>query len=450
MNFMKNTIALIFLILLAYGVKAQIITTIVGGGTSGLGDGGPSVDCELFAPYGIAVDNVGNIYIADRGHNIIRKVDAAGIITTIAGTGGTGYTGNGGPATAATMRTPNAVAADNTGNVYFSDRFNNCIRKIDVAGIITTIAGDGMQGCTGDGGPATAAEFFGVSFMKFDGHGNLYISDVYNNRIRKINSAGIISTVAGIGTGSLTEVDSGDGGLATDASLGGPSGLALDNAGNLYFTEYYTHNIRKINSMGIITTIAGNDTAGYRGDGGAATTAEFYNPTDIAIDPVGNLDITDAHNGRLRQINIDGQINTIAGTGINGFSGDGGDATLAEFDGPVSVAVDPSGSIYISDLGNSRIRYIRNTVAVKTVDQLQDNLSVYPNPSDGEFRIMVSSKTPSPLSIAIIDELGRTIRQIPAITNETITVKENIPPGTYFVCVKDETNAVKMTRLLIR
>ncbi len=348
------------------------------------------------------------------------------------------------------MRTPNDVAVDNTGNVYFSDRFNNCIRKIDVTGTITTIAGNGSQGYIGDGGPATAAEFFGVSCMTFDVHGDLYISDIFNNRIRKINTVGIISTIAGIGMGAFIEVDSGDGGPATNASLGGPSGLAFDKAGNLFFTEYYTHNIRKINSMGIITTIAGNDTAGYRGDGGAATTAEFYNPTDIAIDPVGNLDITDAHNGRLRQINIDGQINTIAGTGINGFSGDGGDATLAEFDGPVSVAVDPSGSIYISDLGNSRIRYIRNTVAVKTVDQLQDNLSVYPNPSDGEFRIMVSSKTPSPLSIAIIDELGRTIRQIPAITNETITVKENIPPGTYFVCVKDETNAVKMTRLLIR
>jgi len=442
---MKKIITLLLIIVCACGAKAQIITTIVGGGTT-LGDGGPAVDCELNLPYGIALDNSGNLYIADRGHNIIRKVDAAGIITTIAGTGASGYSGDGGPATAATMQTPNAVATDNAGNVYFSDRFNNCVRKIDAAGIITTIAGDGTQGYFGDGGPATNAKLYGPCFITFDRLGDLYIGDAFNNRIRMVNTIGIITTVAGTGS----SIDTGDGGAAIAAGVDNPYAIAVDNIGNIYFTEYGGNRIRKINTSGIITTIAGNDTAGYRGDGDYATTAEFYNPTDIAIDPIGNLDITDGHNGRLRQIRTDGRINTIAGTGTNGFSGDGGEATLAEFNGPVSVAIDPAGSIYISDLGNSRVRYIRNTVDVHITDNVEDKLFVYPNPSDGIFHLLVSSTSTNQLSISIIDHLGRTISQFSAQTNETKMVKENIPSGIYFLSVKDELKGNVMTKLFIR
>jgi hypothetical protein len=287
--------------------------------------------------------------------------------------------------------------------------------------------------------------------MKFDANGNLFVSDVYNNRIRKINSDGIINTVAGIGTGAtIFSVDSGDGGAATAASLYGPSGLTFDKAGNLYFTEYYGNTIRKINTLGIITTIAGNDTLGFRGDGGMAIKAEFHNPTDITIDTVGNLDISDQGNQRIREIYIDGTINTISGDGTYGFNGDGTNALLAQFKDPAGIAVDISGSIYISDIGNSRIRYIRNTVGITTLNNVDDNVLVYPNPSDGEFTILISSKTDNDASISITDELGRTIiKDIMAKTNEAIKVEENIAPGVYFLSVKNERHLIATTKLLI-
>jgi len=261
-----------------------------------------------------------------------------------------------------------------------------------------------------------------------------------------INTAGIIRTIAGSGA----SIDSGDGGPATAAGFNYPCGLVVDNIGNLYITEFEGNRIRKINTAGIITTLAGNDTAGYKGDGGPATGAELYDPTDIAIDPNGNLDITDAHNSRIRQISIDGKINTIAGTGLNGFSGDNGNSLLAQFESPVGIAIDNTGNIYISDLGNERIRYIRNTVGVSTLNSLHDELLVYPNPSEGMFNILASSKTSKQLSVSIIDQLGRTIRQFHVQTNEVTTVQEHIPPKVYFLLLKDGEQLLETTKLLIK
>jgi sugar lactone lactonase YvrE len=443
---MKKIITLLLLIVCACGAKAQIITTVAGGGTGGLGDGGPAVDCELYNPYGLAIDNAGNLYIADRGYNRIRKISADGIITTIAGTGSPSFSGDGGPATNASINFPLGVTFDVSNNIYFSDRDNNRVRKIDEAGIITTFAGNGMVGDTGDGGPSTAAEFNGPGSLKFDRFGNLYVSDLFNNRIRMVNTAGIITTIAGTGV----SVNNGDGGLATAAGVYNPYGIVFDNTGNLYFTEYEGNRIRKINTAGIITTIAGNDTAGFRGDSGLAINAEVNHPDDIAIDASGNLYITDQGNQRVRKITTDGSINTIAGNGLFGYNGDSEDALLMEFKDPTGILIDHAGSLYIADLGNDRIRYIRNTVSVNTVNSLQNNVLIYPNPSDGTFNILVSSKTSKQVSVSIVDQLGRTIRQLPAQANEVTTVQAHIPPGVYFLLVKDGTNATETAKLFIR
>jgi sugar lactone lactonase YvrE len=442
---MKMIITLLLLIVCTCGAKAQIITTVAGGGTGGLGDGGPAVYCELLSPYGIALDNIGNLYIADRDHNRIRKMNNSGIITTIAGTGSSVFNGDNIAATSANISIPLGITSDASGNIYFSDRGNNRVRKIDEAGVITTIAGGGTGG-TGDGGPATAAVFNGPGYLKFDRFGNLYVSDLFNNRIRMINTSGIISTIAGTGVG----INTGDGGQATAAGVNNPYGIVFDNAGNLYFTEYDGNRVRKINTTGIITTIAGNDTAGFRGDSGLAINAEVNHPDDIAIDASGNLYITDQGNQRVRRITTDGIINTVAGNGIDGFNGDGNEALLTEFRDPTGILVDHAGSLYIADLGNDRIRYLRNTVSVSTLNNVPDEVSVYPNPSDGTFNILVSSKTSKQVSVSIVDQLGRMIRQLPVQTNEVTTVQEHIPPGAYFLSVKDGTNATETAKLFIR
>ena len=425
---MKKIITLLLLIICACGAKAQIITTIVGGGTT-LGDGGPAVDCELSGPYGITIGSNGNRYIVDRGNNRIRMVNTAGIITTIAGTGVRGYNGDSIPATDAELNDPAGITTDASGEVYFCDRGNNRVRKIDATGIITTIAGNGNSGFSGDGGPATAAEFNGVGFIKLDVIGNIYLTDPFNNRIRMVSTDGMLHTIAGSGA----MVDSGDGGAATAAGLRAPHGIDLDGMGNIYFVEYYGNIVRKINALGIITTVAGNDTVGNRGDGGPATKAELHFPVDIVLGSDGSFYVSDAENGEVRKVTPDGQINTIAGNGHYGFSGDGGDPTLAEFAGPTGLAIDQSGSLYISDNSNDRIRYIRNTVGVQQIERPTPTINIYPNPSNGSFKLNVTSAINEPVSIIIADKYGRIIQELSAMPNEETRLQMNVPTGIYVI-----------------
>ena len=217
----------------------------------------------------MAVDASGNLYIADTGNNRIRKVSATGIITTVAGNGSAGYSGDGGPATSAQLDGPEGVAVDGSGNLYIADTCNNRIRKVSATGIITTVAGNGSAGYSGDGGPATSAQLSLPAGVAVDGSGNLYIADSGNNRIRKVSATGIITTVAGNGSPGY----SGDGGPATSAQLNQPAGVAVDASGNLYIADSSNNRIRKVSATGIITTVAGNGFDGYSGDGGPATSA---------------------------------------------------------------------------------------------------------------------------------------------------------------------------------
>ncbi|HLK67398.1 MAG TPA: hypothetical protein VKU19_28375 [Bryobacteraceae bacterium] len=331
-------------------VSGGTITTVAGNGLSGaLGDGGPATSGSISYPSGIAVDSGGALYIADIYNARVRKV-VNGTITTVAGNGQGSFGGDGGPAPSALLSYPTAMAFDAAGNLYIADYYNHRVRKVS-GGVITTVAGNGIGGFSGDGGPAAKAALDGPNGVAIDSAGNLYIADQFNNRIRRVTN-GTITTIAGNGTAGF----SGDGAAATNAALNNPITVAVDSGGNLYFADSLNHRVRKI-SQGIITTVAGSGVAGFSGDGGPATAARLNAPSAVAIDAAGNLFIADKTNNRVREVTA-GNIRTVAGSGSNGFAGDGGPATIASLSAPISVAVDAAGNLYIADPGNSRIRKV--------------------------------------------------------------------------------------------
>ena len=337
-----------------------IISSVAGNGTYGYsGDGAAATSAELKYPTAVALDGAGNLYIADYHNSVVRKVDAAsGNITTVAGTGTAGYSGDGGLATSAKLNYPSSLAVDGAGNLYIADQGNDRTREVNAAtGIISTVVGTGTAGYSGDGGPATSAKVHYPTGVAVDGAGNIYIVDEYNGAIREVNAAtGIISTVAGNGTIGET----GNGGPATSAELDYPYGEALDSAGNIYIADYYANTIRKVNAAtGIISTVAGNGTGGYTGDGGPATSAELDYPYYVAVDSAGNIYIADFNNNVIREVNAaTGIISTVAGNGTGGYAGDGGLATSAELYEAGSVTLDGAGNLYIADYYNNLIRKV--------------------------------------------------------------------------------------------
>ncbi|MEP7364398.1 MAG: hypothetical protein ABI972_14180 [Acidobacteriota bacterium] len=322
------------------------------------GDGGQATAASIQSPNGVAVDAAGNVYISDFGNKRIRKVAPDGVITTYAGNGTIGFSGDGGPAVNAQLfvitSTNQGLAVDAAGNLYIADPDNSRIRKVTPGGTISTYAGMGPSLFGGDGGPATSAGLSLPGSVALDGAGNLYIADQRNSRIRKVTPGGIISTVAG--DGSLQY--SGDGGPATSAGVPLPVSVASDAAGNFYFTDLSSQRIRKVDTSGIVTTFAGNGTAGFGGDGGPAAAAMIFNPKGMSLDAAGNLYFADSANNRIRKVDTNGVITTVAGNGGGGFSGDGGPPTSAQISSPRDVKVDAQGNLYIADATNNRIRKV--------------------------------------------------------------------------------------------
>ncbi len=342
------------LVLLALGAaciaNAQIITTIAGTGAhSFTGDGGPATAATLY-PGWLTLDKYGNVYVS--ADNYVRIIDRKGFINAFAGGGGTGTDGD--PATAVNLFQPSGVCIGANGNVYIGNQGGaNRVRMVDKYGIIHAYAGGGSIS-PGDGGPATAAGLLGGLANLFAISGDVYISE--GTVLRKVDASGIITTIAGTGSTGY----SGDGVPATSATYMGGAGIVKDISGNIFLTDHYNNTIRKINTAGIISTIAGDGwpVGSFSGDGGPASAAKLNVPDGIAIDPAGDLYICDANNYRIRKIDSKtGIISTVAGNGTSAFSGDGGPATAAHL-GPFDLAIDCGGNIYLSDQVNYRVRKI--------------------------------------------------------------------------------------------
>ncbi len=393
----------------AFGVGAQApavayrIDTMAG--SSFNGDGGPALAAQLGNIQGIAVDRLGNTYLSDTDHNLIRKIDAKGIITTLAGVGAAGFSGDGGPASAASVNLPYGVAADLAGNVYIADLGNQRVRRIAPDGTMSTFAGTGVKGSLGDGGLATNAQLMSPRNVAVDAANNLYISEFEGHRVRRVTPDGKISTIAGTGIAGFR----GDGGLAVNAQIGFPAGLTVDRAGNLYLADSQNQRIRKIVPGGMISTVvggtqseplltpvavaidnygniyagdtsgvvheatpadawiavAGTGAPGFSGDGGPASKAQLTAARDVALDLTGDLFIADGI--RIREINPQGIISTMAGDGFLRAVGDGGPATNAILNQPMSVALDRTGNLYIADTGTQRVRMVAPSGVISTL-----------------------------------------------------------------------------------
>ncbi len=367
-----------------------VITTVAGTGVYGYsGDGGQATHAELAGPKAVAVDGLGNLYIADNDNERIRRVDAAtGIITTIAGTGGFGASGDNGPATSASIGVSPGVAVDGLGNVYIADYPDSLVRRVDATtGVITTFAGAGTGG---DGGPAASAQLDGPASLAVDHLGNVYISDQGDARIRRVDvTTGVITTVAGNGTPGY----GGDGGVATSAEIDQADGVTLDDHDNIYIADSGNSRIRRVDAMThIITTVAGNGVEGFGGDGGLATSAQLDGPTGVAVDRLGNVYITDSNNQRLRRVDATTNIiTTVAGTGTAATDGDGGLATSAQLSFPQGVTVDGLGNVYVTDIHTRRVDAATGVITTIASDvQLQ---SAYSVAADALGNIYISDMT---------------------------------------------------------
>jgi sugar lactone lactonase YvrE len=335
-----------------------MIQTVVGTGEDGYsGDGGPATQARIGEAYGCTFDTKGNLYISDGRNHTIRRIDkGTGVITTVAGSGRQGYSGDGGPATAATLNNLYSLQVDTNGDIYIVDRLNAAIRKVDAGtGIITTVVGTGEPGYGGDGGPGIRAQLREPNDCFLDGTGGLLIADIQDQRIRRLDlKTGVITTFAGTGE----KQRAGDGKPATQASIMGARAVCMDSKGNTYICEREGNGVRKVDARGVMSTFAGTGERGYSGDGGPALNATWGAPKAIRCDHRDNVIVVDTENHAIRRIDaVTGVVITIAG-GHRGGDGDGGLATKAGLERPHGCGIDLQGHLYIADGMNHRVRVV--------------------------------------------------------------------------------------------
>ncbi len=417
----------------------HIITTVVGNGSYGFsGDGGAATAAELGCPNGIAVNGAGNLlFIADSDNNVIRKVDlsqSTPVIVTVAGnhTLGSGYSGDSYAATSAQLSYPVGVTLDADGNLLIADTGNNVVRKVDSTGVISTVAGDYALGCgySGDGYAATGAQLNAPTSITVDSSGNLYVADSANNVVRKIDPlTDTISTVVGNGTWGFSE----NGHSATSAELSNPTSIATDSSGNLFLTDDMHNAVREVNATtNQIETIAGNGAGFYSGDGEAAANAELYDPMAVAIDPAGNVVVADSNNDAIRLVNLaTGGISTVAGNGSWGYGGDNAAATSATLNDPMGVTVDASGNIFIADTGNNVIRKVAPDGTITTIAGDFALGSGY----SGDGFAATSARLNAPMGLAL-DESGNLFI---ADTGNNVVRMINLSTGTITTVAGDFT-----------
>jgi streptogramin lyase len=413
-----------------------VITTVAGTGAwIYREDGVPAYDTPIFLPMGVAVDAAGNLFLSDSNNNRVRRVDgASGLISTVAGTGDPGFAGDGSLATSAKVSAPSALALDGAGNLYFADTGNNVIRRIDgITGIITTVAGTGtQQGYTGDNGPAIAAKLNQPYGLTFDANQNLYIADTGNNVLRKVVlSSGTITTVAGTGVPAYL----GDGGPAVAAQLNTPWGLSFTPDGSIYIADLNNNVIRRISSSNIITTVVGTGTRGFSGDKGAASTALLNSPAAVTVDVAGNIYVADSGNNRVRKVNISsGIITTIAGTVGDSNAGDGGVSTGASLYGPYALLLDGPGNLYISDMFHNRVKRISSkAVSLFYPDMRVNRISttIYPEALENDGNADLNLTTLSLDSNSTLDAATTTCFSGAVVTSaNTCTLGVEFAPTT--------------------
>lgn len=426
-----------------------VVNTVAGNGHKRFGgDGGKAQEAILASPTSVSTDLAGNIYFIDFDNARIRKITASSkIISTVAGNGVLGFSGDGGPATQASLSC-SGLDVDTAGNIYIADRDNQRIRKVDgKTGIITTIAGETM-GFNGDGGPASKASFKNPTDVAVDLGGVIYIADNGNSRIRAIRSDGSITTIAGDGSNSF----SGDGGSPLLAGLGDPQAVTVDNKGNVYITTPSFNRVRKISvDNNLINTIAGGDSAGYWGDEGLAYKAGLTDPRSAEVDKSGNVFIADYGNFCVRKINAeDGIISTVSGIGVPGFSGDGGPSRLAKFNSPFDLAFDTAGTMYISDPGNYRIRKQKHTIPhvappLTINPKLNPGFQLYPNPASGFIYIKNSLQREG--LYVLYNLYGERILSTKAMEYTQIDLSA-LPTSMYLLRLENETTTLTVGRIV--